>query len=249
MLITCEKNPFTTQSCLAFIPIIKKQNDICHLTLVMLLTKNHPPVIIKGKKAGGAQYERNSKLNKRDKVISAWGIVNSLLVISDVYSLLYIYLYQFRNNDVRNKTEWQEHYLMPSWSLVNGIIDDDDWHRVVQEERSRASPPYLDHLSLGHRLFRSSNAWSKRNSSLINHVYFLAALGKNKENTSELYLLSSNVRNYIYEFIHKLDAKNRTESHQYRREKRLAIVFLAFLFLKLSQRPLNGQTATKKENV
>ncbi|MDN3017857.1 response regulator transcription factor [Paenibacillus sp. BSR1-1] len=41
----------------------------------------------------------------------------------------------------------------------------------------------------------------------------LAALGKTtKEITSELYLSSGTVRNYISEIIHKLDAKNRTEA-------------------------------------
>ncbi|WP_312469767.1 response regulator transcription factor [Neobacillus sp.] len=41
----------------------------------------------------------------------------------------------------------------------------------------------------------------------------LAALGKTtKEITSELYLSSGTVRNYISETIHKLDAKNRTEA-------------------------------------
>ncbi|CAH2714177.1 Transcriptional regulatory protein DesR [Neobacillus rhizosphaerae] len=41
----------------------------------------------------------------------------------------------------------------------------------------------------------------------------LASLGKTtKEITSELYLSSGTVRNYISEIIHKLDAKNRTEA-------------------------------------
>jgi DNA-binding NarL/FixJ family response regulator len=41
----------------------------------------------------------------------------------------------------------------------------------------------------------------------------LAAVGKTtKEITSELYLSSGTVRNYISEIIHKLDAKNRTEA-------------------------------------
>lgn len=41
----------------------------------------------------------------------------------------------------------------------------------------------------------------------------LAALGKTtKEITSELFLSSGTVRNYISEIIHKLDAKNRTEA-------------------------------------
>lgn len=41
----------------------------------------------------------------------------------------------------------------------------------------------------------------------------LAALGKTtKEITSELYLSSGTIRNYISEIIHKLDAKNRTEA-------------------------------------
>lgn len=48
----------------------------------------------------------------------------------------------------------------------------------------------------------------------------LAALGKTtKEITSELYLSSGTVRNYISEIIHKLGAKNRTEAAAIAQEK------------------------------
>jgi two-component system, NarL family, response regulator DesR len=58
-------------------------------------------------------------------------------------------------------------------------------------------------------VIREENPLNPREQEILR----LAALGKTtKEITSELYLSSGTVRNYISEIIHKLDAKNRTEA-------------------------------------
>jgi DNA-binding NarL/FixJ family response regulator len=58
-------------------------------------------------------------------------------------------------------------------------------------------------------IIREENPLNPREQAILR----LAALGKTtKEITSELYLSSGTVRNYISEIIHKLDAKNRTEA-------------------------------------
>lgn len=58
-------------------------------------------------------------------------------------------------------------------------------------------------------VIREENPLNSREQEILR----LAALGKTtKEITSELYLSSGTVRNYISEILHKLDAKNRTEA-------------------------------------
>jgi DNA-binding NarL/FixJ family response regulator len=58
-------------------------------------------------------------------------------------------------------------------------------------------------------VIREENPMSPKEQEILR----LAALGKTiKEITSELYLSSGTVRNYISEIIHKLGAKNRTEA-------------------------------------
>lgn len=58
-------------------------------------------------------------------------------------------------------------------------------------------------------VIREENPLTPREQEILR----LAALGKTtKEITSELFLSSGTVRNYISEIIHKLDAKNRTEA-------------------------------------
>ena len=65
-------------------------------------------------------------------------------------------------------------------------------------------------------VIREENPLSVREQEILR----LAALGKTtKEITSELYLSSGTIRNYISEIIHKLDAKNRTEAASIAKKK------------------------------
>ncbi|NRD76726.1 response regulator transcription factor [Bacillus sp. BRMEA1] len=62
---------------------------------------------------------------------------------------------------------------------------------------------------LTYHVIREENPLTPKEREILK----LAALGKTtKEITSELYLSSGTVRNYISEIIHKLGAKNRTEA-------------------------------------
>lgn len=75
--------------------------------------------------------------------------------------------------------------------------------RKVMEGKRIFSP------ELTFNVIREENPLTPREQEILR----LAALGKTtKEITSELYLSSGTVRNYISEIIHKLGAKNRTEA-------------------------------------
>jgi DNA-binding NarL/FixJ family response regulator len=88
--------------------------------------------------------------------------------------------------------------------LKDGEIDElaDAIRKVISGKRV-FSP------ELAFTVIREENPLTPKEQEILR----LAALGKTtKEITSELYLSSGTVRNYISEIIHKLDAKNRTEA-------------------------------------
>ncbi|MDQ0199088.1 response regulator transcription factor [Neobacillus ginsengisoli] len=88
--------------------------------------------------------------------------------------------------------------------LKDGEIDElADAIRKVEAGKRVFSP------ELTFDVIREENPLTPREQEILR----LAALGKTtKEITSELYLSSGTVRNYISEIIHKLNAKNRTEA-------------------------------------
>jgi DNA-binding NarL/FixJ family response regulator len=88
--------------------------------------------------------------------------------------------------------------------LKDGEIDElaDAIRKVISGKRV-FSP------ELAFTVIREENPLTPKEQEILR----LAALGKTtKEITSELYLSSGTVRNYISEIIHKLNAKNRTEA-------------------------------------
>ncbi|WML59008.1 response regulator transcription factor [Neobacillus sp. PS2-9] len=88
--------------------------------------------------------------------------------------------------------------------LKDGEIDElaDAIRKVISGKRV-FSP------ELAFTVIREENPLTPKEQEILR----LAALGKTtKEITSQLYLSSGTVRNYISEIIHKLDAKNRTEA-------------------------------------
>ncbi|MFZ7942112.1 response regulator transcription factor [Neobacillus sp. 19] len=88
--------------------------------------------------------------------------------------------------------------------LKDGEIDElAETIRKVMEGKRVFSP------ELTFNVIREENPLTPKEQEILR----LASLGKTtKEITSELYLSSGTVRNYISEIIHKLDAKNRTEA-------------------------------------
>jgi DNA-binding NarL/FixJ family response regulator len=88
--------------------------------------------------------------------------------------------------------------------LKDGEIDElADAIRKVMAGKRVFSPELTFHV------IREENPLTPKEQEILR----LAALGKTtKEITSELYLSSGTVRNYISEIIHKLGAKNRTEA-------------------------------------
>lgn len=88
--------------------------------------------------------------------------------------------------------------------LKDGEIDElADAIRKVMVGKRVFSP------ELTFEVIREENPLSPREQEILK----LAAIGKTtKEITSELYLSSGTVRNYLSEIIHKLDAKNRTDA-------------------------------------
>jgi len=88
--------------------------------------------------------------------------------------------------------------------LKDGEIDElaDAIRKVISGKR------VFSH-ELAFTVIREENPLTTKEQEILR----LAALGKTtKEITSEFYLSSGTIRNYISEIIHKLDAKNRTEA-------------------------------------
>lgn len=89
------------------------------------------------------------------------------------------------------------------------LLKDGEIEELADAIRKVMSGKRVFSPELTFNVIREENPLSLREQEILR----LAALGKTtKEITTELYLSSGTVRNYISEIIHKLNAKNRTEA-------------------------------------
>lgn len=95
-------------------------------------------------------------------------------------------------------------------SGVHGyLLKDGEIDELAETIRKVTTGKRVFSPELAFTVIREENPLTPKEQEILR----LAALGKTtKEITSELYLSSGTVRNYISEIIHKLDAKNRTEA-------------------------------------
>lgn len=95
-------------------------------------------------------------------------------------------------------------------SSVHGyLLKDEEIDELADAIRKCMKGKRIFSPELTFGVIREENPLSEKEQEILR----LAALGKTtREITSELFLSSGTVRNYISEIIHKLEAKNRTEA-------------------------------------